>query len=89
MGTVVGMLPTKVQDGSVQEVYKVLWFNLDEDSGDLIPYPDAAAPASHLAVELVSYVDEFEDNDDDPDTDTDTDLFEDTPQAGPSEPAQQ
>lgn len=88
VGTVIGMVPTHVpgnegQQLRIQEIYKVLWFNLDEETGDLSPYIDAAAPSSHLATELVSYVDEFEDSDeDDGDEDYDDDdanerLFDD------------
>lgn len=74
VGTCVGVIPTKTEQGVI-EVYKVLWFNYDEDNGDLTPYPDAAAPSSHMATELVGFVDEF-DNDDDSDNDDD-DLFDD------------
>lgn len=71
VGTVIGMIPTQLEQG-MAEVYKVLWFNYDEETGDTTPYPEAAAPSSHLATELVAFVDEFEDSyDDEEDSDQD------------------
>lgn len=75
VGTVVGLVPTKTEQGVV-EVYKVLWFNFDEDTGDTTPNIDAPAPSSHMAQELIGFVDEFDDSDND-DTDDTDDLFDD------------
>lgn len=85
IGTVIGMVPTQTKQG-VQEVYKVLWFNYDEESGDITPNIDAAAPSSHLATELIGFVDEIMEDDEDEDEDEaeyeleddeQTDIFED------------
>jgi hypothetical protein len=76
VGTVVGLIPTKTEAGVV-EVYKVLWFNYDEDNGDTTPNVDAPAPSSHMAQELVGFVDDFDDLDEDETDDTD-DLFDDS-----------
>lgn len=80
VGTCVGMIPTKTDTGLV-EVYKVLWFNYDEETGDMTPFTGAAAPSSHLATELVGFVDDLyidDEEDDDEDT-TQDDLFDDVP----------
>ncbi len=75
VGTVVGMVPVQQEHG-IQEIYKVLWYNFDEESGDMTVNADAPAPSSHFPQELVAHVDDFDDLEDEDDDELETEFDE-------------
>lgn len=88
VGTVVGMVPIQKQEGGIQEIYKVLWYSFDEDTGEMNIMPSAPAPSSHFAEELVAHVDEFDDLEDDEEDEDGFDDFEDDEQDDVDNPEQ-